>query len=306
MKMIRNYLSKRQSEVMTTVSSIGAILIAILANYLYKILFEEKDIARIHRIIIVVAFVAISIVLIYFLSCITNKFRLIIWPQNMDEYYMKHAFLDLRKLERKRLTSAQKELAIYTSNRITELLLRQVMKNLQLTIDCCYDFFESSFTDKSQLVNKIKFEATFMTRSYKDGKITIPFSANKEQRRPSSMLLREEKPDIYENTETAKVYKMKHPVMVLIENTSSEGEKYNELYQDQKQRIKSSVILPVLSHKNEILGTLVVHCDKEGFFEMNRYQFWNELLDMFAVELGYNKIFLDYLVSNQQELSKPF
>ena len=93
--------------------------------------------------------------------------------------------------------------------------------------------------------------------------------------------------------------------MILVEDTSAD-KSYAKTYSDQKSRIKSSVILPVLSHKNELLGTLVVHCNQACFFKMERRDFWNELLEMFSVELGYQKLLLDYYIEEYSDAHKPF
>lgn len=89
------------------------------------------------------------------------------------------------------------------------------------------------------------------------------------------------------------------------EDTSTD-DTYYETYQNQKDRIKSSVILPVLSHKNELLGTLVVHCNQPSFFRKSRFAFWKELLEIFSVELGYQKLLLDYYIENNPHAKKPF
>jgi GAF domain-containing protein len=112
----------------------------------------------------------------------------------------------------------------------------------------------------------IDFEVTFMTKSYVDGKITIYAYQNRDRRAPPSLLLREHDPDLYERgTETSKIYQMVKPEMRIISNTfvgmpdEVHGE-YQSLYTGQLDRIKSSIIYPVLSDSNQLLGTVVVHC----------------------------------------------
>lgn len=308
MRAIKAFFLKIHDEVTLTVTSIGSIIIAIFANNLYAFLIKlpEGDVRTSYKIVVLSTIAVGTAVMIFSLSCIVIWAKKKIWPDYMDEYYMKHAFLHLRKLGRKRHEVFQKALLNTEEDKTDNLFLNLALDNMQLTIQCCYDFFESAFTDKGQLVNEIKFEATFMTKSYNDNEITIPCSANKENRLPTSMLLRKTNSKIYAETETAKIYKMKHPVMILIEDTSNQKDKYKEIYEEQTKRIKSSVILPVLSHKNELLGTLVVHCNKPGFFKKERYLFWSELLDMFAVEIGYHKEVLDYFITNNSKLDKPF
>ena len=309
LKFITSWLVKKHNEVAMTITSVGSIIIAIVANSLYGFIetITKENVLAHYKNIIIAALIIVTGVAIYFFSCIVIWTKKTFWPDYMDEYYMKHAFIHLKKLGGKRQEVFQKLLSnpMQDKKNTDELYLQLEIDNMQQIIQCCYDFFESAFTDIGQLVNEIKFEATFMTKSYIDSKITIPCSANKKGCAPVSMQLRKSNPDIYDKTETAKIYNMKRPVMMLIEDTSSETGEYEEIYEYQKKRIKSSVILPVLSRKNELLGTLVVHCDKPNFFKMDRYQFWDELLDMFAVELGYHKEVLDFFV-NECKLGKPF
>lgn len=308
MDAIRNALLRAHNEVTLTITCLGSIIIAIIANRLYALLMDipGDNVRTLYKIIIVSTLIIGTIVMVFAFSCLVIWAKKRVWPDYMDEYYMKYALLHLRDLGGKRQGVFQKTILSPEKDETDKLLLQLALDNMQLSIQCCYDFFESAFTNKGQLVNEIKFEVTFMTKSYIDSEITIPCSANKEGRSPTSMLLRADNSKIYADTETAKIYEMKHPVMILIEDTSLETNKYKEIYQDQKKRIKSSVILPVLSQNNELLGTLVVHCNQASFFKKNRYQFWSELLDMFAVELGYYKEMLDYYICSKADLRKPF
>lgn len=300
-------IKKRQEEIILTVTSLTSIFIAVVANFFYNLLQESmKDHFDPYEKYILLLFIAGSIILIYIFSRITVIIKRKIFPDYIDEYYMKHAFLQLRNLGARRQEALQKTLSNRRKEEMNKLSQQLALDNMQLSVQCCYDFFESVFTDKSRSEKEIRFEVTFMTESYKDWYLTIPCSANKEGRLPHSMLLRKSNPKIYASTETAKIYRMQRPVMILIEDTSSEAVDYKELYKDQKERIKSAVILPVLSHSNELLGTLAVHCNRAGFFRKARYQFWNELLEMFAAEIGYYKKGLDYYNENRKDLPKPF
>ena len=60
-------------------------------------------------------------------------------------------------------------------------------------------------------------------------------------------------------------------------------------------------MLPVLSHKSELLGTLVVHCDSNGFFKEGKKNFWYEIMQLFASEIGKYKLMLDYIVTKGKE-----
>ncbi len=174
---------------------------------------------------------------------------------------------------------------------------------IQNTVEAAYNTFEAAFGKSSRFQNRIDFEVTFMTKSYIDGKITIPACANREGRAPRSMILRKDNPDVYNNTITAKIYEESKPSMKIIENTSTNND-YKELYNNQKERIKSSIIYPVLSDKNELLGTLVVHCDQANFFSRGSYKYWNDLFEIFAKDIALAKARMDLLINYGKQIRK--
>ena len=90
--------------------------------------------------------------------------------------------------------------------------------NIKSLIQKLYYIMEAHFGGDGTLDDRIDFEVTFMTKSYKDDKITIPAWANRDNRAPISMLLRDERPDIYDDTITAQVYKEARPICHIIEN----------------------------------------------------------------------------------------
>lgn len=304
---ILKYIKKKRTVITSTVSSVVSIALAILATVLYNWIVAalKQDASFGIKCFFGVALIIITIVIIYVVSLFSEFIKGKIWPENFEDEYMKHAFLHIRKLGANRQESFHKSQRNYPDSSPEERMMKETLQNMQLAVDSCYAFFESAFSTTGQLVDDISFESTFMTKSYIDEKITIPCSANKENRTPISMLHRSENPDIFDDTETAKIYRLERPVMILVENTEDDNE-YAEIYADQKSRIKSSVILPVLSHENALLGTLVVHCNLAGFFQQEKYDFWKELLEMFSVEIGYQKLLLDYYVEKKPSIEKPF
>ncbi len=127
--------------------------------------------------------------------------------------------------------------------------------------------------------DRVDFEVTFMTKSYVDGGITIPAWANRDGRKPTSMQQRPEDPMRYERSITADIYRAEMPEMRLISDTSDPQANYAEIYPDQRQRIRSSVVYPILSSEYELLGTLVLHCDKAGFFLEEDRKFWRDFCE---------------------------
>lgn len=307
-KHFRNFLKKYVLQLVTTIGMIASVGISILSNFLYEFVLNIiKEDAPLYVQTILIIIFGIGIVLIFFwIACLIEWWKKQFLPEAWEDRYMKLAILRLRQLGFNRQESLQDSFCNVSQDSTNSQLVEEFGRCMQLAVECCYEFFANSFSDPNKLVEDIKFEVTFMTKSYKDHQITIPYSANKENRTPISMLQRENNLHTYDHTETAKIYAMSRPTMILIEDTNAGQEDYAEIYDGQKARIRSSVVLPVLSHHNELLGTLVVHCDQVKFFKQKQYDFWQELLEMFSVEIGYNKLMMDYYIRIDDTLEKPF
>lgn len=176
-----------------------------------------------------------------------------------------------------------------------ENLAKHHYRNIHSLIEKLYIVFEAQYGKSEEIENRINFEVTFMTKSYIDNEITIPSYANRDKRAPISLSLRSQNSGIYSNTVTALIYHETKPDIHIIENTSNPSSNYTELYAKQLDRIKSSIVFPVLSPQNKLLATIVVHCDKSYFFKYNDLKFWNELLEIFSKFVGLEKIILDSL-----------
>ncbi len=169
------------------------------------------------------------------------------------------------------------------------------ISELQHIVDAAYSAFEAAYGTAVDVNDRIDFEVTFMTMSYIDGHITIPASANRDGRHPRSMVLRHDNPNIYDNTVTAEVYGEVRPKPHIISDTHDRQSGYAELYAGQANRIRSSIVFPVLSDTNELLGTLVVHCNNSGFFAEIDARYWTDLLEIFAKRIAVVKKRLDLL-----------
>ncbi|MCF1458698.1 MAG: hypothetical protein LPH21_14450 [Shewanella sp.] len=166
----------------------------------------------------------------------------------------------------------------------------EMVDYIQGIVDAAYQTFESTYGKSSDPHERIDFEVTFMTLSYDDKEITIPAAANKDGRQPRSMILRKNNNKIYSKTVTAKVYDLDSPSMVIISDTADSSYEYKELYEEQKDRIKSSIIYPILSNRNNLLGTLVVHCDETNFFNKDNSKYWSDLLEVFSKKIAYEVV----------------
>lgn len=167
------------------------------------------------------------------------------------------------------------------------------LQSIQRIVDLAYLSFEAAYGQSISSENRTDFEVTFMTKSYTDGEITIPACANRDARAPRSMILRRSDPQIYNKTVTATLYQEERPAMHIIEDTRDQESNYSELYSGQTERIRSSIVYPVLS--NGLLGALVVHCDRPKFFEKGDEKYWSDLLEVFSKRIALVKKRLDLL-----------
>jgi GAF domain-containing protein len=193
------------------------------------------------------------------------------------------------------MLSEVKTLAAVADERREPVLLAPVdpLTAFDHLVQAAYDALTANFGQAERFDERIDFEATFMTKSYLDEEITIAAWANRADRKPTSMQQRASNPKVYERTVTADVYHADRPGMQIVEDTSASESGYAELYAGQKQRIKSSVVYPVLSSEYELLGTLVLHCDHPCFFAWRDEKFWRTFCEVFATRLALAKLQLD-------------
>ena len=171
-------------------------------------------------------------------------------------------------------------------------------------VKACYNTLEAHYGESLLPGERVAFEATFMTRDPNDNELTVLAWANREGRRPDSLRDRDRNPHTYDRSVTADIYREAErgkPLTRIVENTDEPGEAYAELYPGQKERIKSSIVYPVLSTNSELLGTLVVHCNEAHFFKKSDSRFWLELLDTFAHSIALEKLRFDYQHAHQRE-----
>jgi hypothetical protein len=173
------------------------------------------------------------------------------------------------------------------------------LTNIHNLVKGLYRCIDARYASSDVPGERTNFEVTFMSRDYGDGAITILSWASREGRAPKSLTYRASRPSIYDSTITAALYREAEsqlPKPRIIENTNVASD-YTELYAGQKNRIKSTVIYPVLSADNELLGTLVLHCDRERFFKYRDERFWYQLIEMFSLRVAIEKLRLDFLYS---------
>ena len=238
-------------------------------------------------------FSAIVFVALFFLVIRLNDYieKILFYVPNEEEY-MKESFLRLKEYGLK----FQNNLAVDETKsgcNYVDLLIKTHVEGITLMVAECYEFFKDSFIGIGKLQNEISFEVSFMTKSFIDKEITIVASKNEKDRQPKSMLIRKDEPTIYHGTETYKIYeeyrnqKDKTSEIKIIEDCNNH-DGFKILYEDQAIKIRSMAVLPVLSSKNELLGTLVITVNEVGFFKKKYSHFWSELLEIYSTEIGYH------------------
>lgn len=295
---MKNILKKNQEAFISTFTSILSILLAIISNTIYENIRTFFSLP--------VWTLAVLIILDIFLFFNISKCILVIkkkiFSNESDNIFVQQAFLSMKSLAHRQGEYLQQTLS---NNDIDNKVLSQISYDkIKQIVEQCFNFFDNTFSNNHELVNTINFEVTFMTKSYIDDEITIPAASNKEHTQPRSMLKRKNDPSTYNQTETAKIYeeyKRTHNVKIHVIPKTTMQNDYYFLYEGQSNRIRSSIVLPIVSHSNELLGTLVVHCNKDNFFEIKKEKFWKEILDIFAVEISNEKLFLDLLMKKTNE-----
>lgn len=172
------------------------------------------------------------------------------------------------------------------------------VSNMRFIVQQIFILFDTKYSSPVSERERIDFEVTFMTRSYKDEHITVACYANRNDRMPRSMRERGHNREVYDSTVTAQVYRSKNCNTIITEDTSVP--EYSELYSGQKDRIRSSIVFPVRSTENALLGTLVVHCDRGRFFRQLDRKYWEDLLELFSKRLVLEKLLLDKVCSHTQ------
>jgi hypothetical protein len=232
------------------VQAVGVAVLA-WAGAVLSILLTEND---------GVGFAVASIIAVFVIIALALASR---WMTNARDRYARErkeaiAFVN-EQLERLAI-DAQSDIL---NDRADMRVLASPTQDIRRITRALYEFL-ARYRDTGLPGEDVVLETVFMTRSYKDGLITIAAWANTEDRKPRSLVMRESKPDVYDRTVTADVYReaeLKRPEPRIIEDTAS-ASGYQQLYDRQYQRIRSTVVYPVLSGAGDLLGTLVATADR--------------------------------------------
>ena len=180
------------------------------------------------------------------------------------------------------------------------------LTDVKRTTRALYDFLDAKYQGSRLPGERAFLETVFMTTSYVDGLITICAWANSDRRRPTSLNNRRDQPNIYDATVTADLYResaSKRPEPRVIEDTELD-DAYQQLYEHQNQRIRSTVVFPILSSESAMLGALVGTADQPGFFRKTDARFWETIFGLYGKRLALQMLRLKDAVNSGA--SPPF
>jgi hypothetical protein len=139
-----------------------------------------------------------------------------------------------------------------------------------------------------------------------DGGLTIAVWANRYGRRPKSMQKRAGYPKQFETTVAMVVYRDSDHSPQIVEDTSdAKWASHYRQYEGQRNSIRSAIIWPVLSSSYDLLGTLVMHCDRPRFFAEDRHKFWARVCETYCIRLAEAKLMLDETLSYENGTAVP-
>ncbi len=174
----------------------------------------------------------------------------------------------------------------FTANELRSVLICEIDRISGL-VTAAWEVVNSHHNRIAAATERINFELTLITPSFRDSELTIAAWCNRDNRRPKSLLLRDENNiKIYGRTEAAKMISSRIMDTIVIQDTSDPNANYESLYEGQKVRIRSAVLHPILSPKSEHLGVLVLHCERAGFFLKDDRRYWHELFTVFAPSIA--------------------
>lgn len=142
--------------------------------------------------------------------------------------------------------------------------------------------------------NRLECRLTYMTRSYRDHALTVAAWANRDQRRPPSLLKRAHDSRVYDNSVTADIYGLPDPDGIITSDaTRPEHRRHFHIYPEEPRIILSHIAWPVLSPDSELLGTFVVDCNRRGLFREEERSVWQDFCEPFVEVLALEKLRLD-------------
>lgn len=169
------------------------------------------------------------------------------------------------------------------------------MLSIDYLVRSVFDFLNSKYQNEAVPGEKIYFEAVCMSKSYLDGQITICSWANSADSMPTSLIMRQTQPNIYDRTVTADIYReasMKRPEPRLISDTESDPN-YVQLYPKQHQSIRSTIAYPIMCSSARLMGALVVTANRSNLFRQADRDFWFSVLNLYERRIARELVRLD-------------
>lgn len=284
-------LAKRGGGARRSVEAVGAAVVAyvsaLVGVQIAELVADERWlVVVVHAAVVIVVLAAISLLALRLGGAIDTR-------TERRQTLIRHA-----DLEAERVVIATHE---YVASERGEPLMPMLWvphdaeATIRAEIYALYRMLEAA-EGPAQPGDRVSFEVTFMTQSPEDGKLTIAAWANRQNRQPVSLTIRSNDPDIYEQSASADMYRQareRKPGQRLVESTLKAGDDYRALYKGQKSSIRSTIIHPIFNLEADLVGTLVLHCDQEGYFRDADYAFWRELLEPVANRIALERERLD-------------
>jgi GAF domain-containing protein len=271
--------------------AVSAILIftigAVLENRL-QLIFEDDPAQKLQGFIWIVLMVVLSIMY----GWVHYLIRQILKANEEEQAARRRSLHDAREklvgINQKYLTKCDS--LIENKHFISEEIFRETLicdqNRLQQLVEAIWDVINSHHNSSADELERINFEVTLITPSRRDSHLTIAAWKNRDMRRPRSLAKREMNPSLYEDSEAAKIIKAGSVSTEIIEDTSRPEVNYAQYYRDQRLRIRSCVLHPIISPAHKHLGVLVLHCDRPGFFKKEDQRYWSEFFAIFSSTVG--------------------
>lgn len=230
-------------------------------------------------------------------------------------------------------TEQEKILSEVQEGNFNEKLVRNCKKNIRSIVEACYASIQKYYSAEQSkrgeniLDDNFKLTVNFMTESYhityKENKETRPAIViaawkNFNDKQPRGMLQLDKNPKYYiygnpdANTEEEKgksePYKMYEDsragkdIKIRINETTKDI----IMQEEDRTKFQSSIVAPVSTNSNELIGVLVIHCNKEGFFSTNDEVFLSNIMNVFTAGIKKEKLILDaiYKISKKEDVER--
>lgn len=165
---IRGFLINNRKYLQTTATVFFTLVLNNVSNFLYDFLEKRTELEGTGWLRIIIL-IMLLIFLIFILDKLYDSVLNKIVPEIKDDENLKKA----NKYVKGVIANSQRKYLNYNTFDV-ESISKITQEIIDEYIQTCYNFFNNIYSG-TELYTKINFEVTFMTKSYKDKEITIPF-----------------------------------------------------------------------------------------------------------------------------------